>query len=81
MNSSKDITLGKKNKQRLHLDGTARDVFRILPETERDSFSHAFSALKKIFRPVNIEELCGLEFHHHMQGSDTSKQLELQSNI
>ena len=54
--------------QKLHLDGTARDIFRILLETERDSFSHAVSALKKIFQPVNIEELHGLKFHHTCKG-------------
>ena len=57
---------------KLHLDGTAREVFRMLPETERDSFKHA---LKKRFKPVDIEELRGLEFHHHMQGTETIKQL------
>ena len=33
------------------------------------------------FKPVDIEELHGLEFHHHMQGSETDEELgmELQS--
>ena len=60
---------------KLHLEGTARDVFRMLPETERDTMAHAVAALKQRFRPVDIEELRGLEFHRHMQGTETIKQL------
>ena len=60
---------------KLHLEGTARDVFRMLPETERDTMAHAVVALKQRFRPVDIEELRGLEFHRHMQGTETIKQL------
>ena len=60
---------------KLHLDGTAREVFRMLPELDRASLDRAVTALKKRFKPVDIEELRGLEFHHHMQGSDTIKQM------
>ena len=60
---------------KLHLEGTARDVFRMLPETERDTMAHAVVALKQRFRPVDIKELRGLEFHRHMQGTETIKQL------
>ena len=48
---------------KLHLDETARDVFRILPETVWDCFSPTVSALNNIFQPVDIEELRGLEFY------------------
>ena len=60
---------------KLHLDGTAREVFRMLPESDRASLDRAIAALKKRFKPVDIEELRGLEFHHHMQGSQTIKQM------
>ena len=38
-------------------------------------------ALRIRFKPVDIEELRGLEFNHHMQGSETIEELgmELQS--
>ena len=58
---------------KLHLEGTARDVFRMLPETERDTMAHAVTALKQRFRLVDVEELCGLEFHRHMQGTEIIK--------
>jgi len=59
---------------KLHLDGTAREVFRMLPESDRDSLDRAVAALKR-FKPVDIEELRGLEFHYHMQGSQMIKQM------
>ena len=58
-----------------HLDHTARDMFRMIPETERDTLGKAIVALGKRFKPKDIEELRGIEFYHVMQGSDTIEQL------
>ena len=55
-----------------HLDKTALNVFRMLPDQDRDTFDTAVSALKKRFRPADIEELRGLEFHHRTQGDGES---------
>lgn len=60
---------------KLHLEKTAREVFRMLPEQDRNDFNRAVTALRKRFRPADIEELRGLEFHHRMQGDETIEQL------
>ena len=41
----------------------------MLPDCER--YEKVTEALRIRFKPVDIEELRGLEFHHHMQGSET----------
>ena len=46
---------------------TASGVFCMLPEAERDAFEKAVAALGKHFKPKDIEELHGIEFHHIMQ--------------
>ena len=53
----------------------------MLSEKERKSNDLAVKALKQCFRPVNIVELGGLEFHQKMQDSETIGQLgiDLQS--
>ena len=45
-----------------HLDKTTLNVFSMLPDQDCDMFDKAVSALKKRFRPADIEELRGLEF-------------------
>ncbi len=60
---------------KLHLDKTAVEVFRMLPEEDRVDFDWAVEALGKRFRPVDIEELRGLEFHHKTQGTESVEQL------
>ena len=66
---------------RAHLTKTAQQIFRMLTEEERKSYDLAVKALKKRFRPIDIEELRGLEFHQKMQDSETIEQLgiDLQS--
>ena len=64
----------KLNQLKDHLDKTALNVFRMLPDQDHDMFDTAVSALKKRFRPADIEELRGLEFHHCTQ------MMESQSN-
>ena len=60
---------------RAHLTRTAQQIFRMLKEEERKSYSAAVAALKKRFRPIDIEELRGIEFHHKMQNAETIEQL------
>ena len=57
---------------KLHLDKTALDVFRMLPDGERNTIECAVTALEKRFKPADIEELRGLEFHHRAQGGNES---------
>jgi len=47
----------------------------MLPEADREDFDRAVEALSKRFKPVDIEELRGLEFHHKSQGDETVEQL------
>ena len=60
---------------KVHLDQTASDVFRMIPETERDTFDKAVAALGKRFKPKDIEELRGMEFYHVMQENESIEQL------
>ena len=66
---------------RAHLTKTAQQIFRMLSEEERKSYDEAIKVLKKRFRPIDIEELRGLEFHRKIQDSETIEQLgiDLQS--
>ena len=59
----------------LHLDKTAMDVFRMLPDAESSNIESAITALGKRFEPKDIEELRGLEFHHKTQGDENIDQL------
>ena len=60
---------------KLLLDRTAAEVFRMLPEEDRSDFDKAVSALGQRFKPVDIEELRGLEFHHKTQGGESVEHL------
>ena len=60
---------------KMHLERTALQVFRMLPEDSKKAYSEAVGSLKKRFRPVNIEELKGIEFHQKMQTSESIKKL------
>ena len=52
---------------KVHLERTALQVFRMLPEQERKEYDAAVKKLKERFRPVDIAELKGIEFHQRMQ--------------
>ena len=58
-----------------HLEKTALQVFRMMPETERTKYDAAVTALKKRFRRVEIQELRGLEFCRKLQGDESVEQL------
>ena len=60
---------------KLHLDKTAMAVFRMLPDAESNNVETAITALGERFKPRDIEELRGLEFHHKTQGDESIDQL------
>ena len=60
---------------KVHLDKTALHVFRMFPTS---SYKKASDALRKRFRPVDIEELQGLEFHRKVQEDESVEQLGLE---
>ena len=60
---------------KLHLNKTAMAVFRMLPDVELNNVESAITALGERFRPRDIEELHGLEFHHKTQGDESIDQL------
>ena len=59
----------------LHLDKTAIDVFHMLPDSESKDIESAITALGKRFKPGDIAELRGLQFHHWTQGEESIEQL------
>ena len=59
-----------------HLEKTAQQVFEVMPVEEKSSYHKAVKALKQRFKPVDIEELRGLEFHQLMQEQQIVEQLE-----
>ena len=66
--------------QRLHhlkqlLEKTALKAFRTFEVTDREDYDKATTALCKRFKLVDIEELCGLEFHDRMLGKETIEEL------
>lgn len=66
---------------KLHLEGMALHAFRMFSKEDRSTFKLAAEALRKRFRPVDIEELRGLEFHRKTQAEGESVEqlgLELQ---
>ena len=69
------LQVGIVSRNSFHLDKTANDVFRILPDEDKNDFDKAVKALQKQIKPADIEELRGLEFHHLIQGEDTIEQL------
>jgi hypothetical protein len=60
-----------------HLSQTAMQAFRMLPEKDRQKYDLAVVALKKRFRPVDIEELRGIEFHRLVQQEQSIEQVGL----
>ena len=52
-------------------------VFRLLSESDRHTHSAAVDALKKRFKPIDIEELRSLEFHQRMQDKESVEKLGL----
>ena len=63
---------------KLHLTKTAAQVFQLLTPEQRGDYKEAVAALKNRFKPVDIEELRGMEFHQLMQGEESVEKLGLQ---
>ena len=49
-----------------HLTKTALKVLDLLPSSTRSSYTDLVAALRARFKPVDVEELRGLEFHQLM---------------
>ena len=62
---------------KLHLEDTALQVFRMIPEDSKKEYGTVKEHFKRCFRCVDIEELKGMEFHQKTQGSETIEQLGL----
>jgi len=63
---------------KLLLEKTALRVFRMLPDDDRGSYEKVTEALHNRFKPMDIEELFGLDFHHRMQSDETIEELGLE---
>ena len=62
---------------KVHLDKAALQVVKMMPEDDRKSYEKVVDQLKTRFRPIDIAELRGLEFHQKVQGDDSIEQLGL----
>ena len=61
-----------------HLNKTALQMFRLLSEDERSTYDKAVQALRKRFKPIDIEELRGIEFNQKMQQDESIEQLGIE---
>ena len=68
----------KKYQLKMLLDRNAFQAYRLLPESVNSSYKDTVEALQKRFKPVDIEELRGLEFHQLTQMSQSVEQLGIQ---
>ena len=62
---------------KVHLDKTALQIVKMMPDEDRKSYDKVIEHLKKRFRPIDIAELRGLEFHQKVQGDNSVEQLGL----
>ena len=58
-----------------HLEKTAQQVLEMMATDEKATYN---KAVQQRFKPVDIEELRGLEFHQLMQEQQTVEQLGLE---
>ena len=63
---------------KVHLTKTAAQVYQLLTPEQRGNYGELVKALKARFKPVDIEELRGLEFHQLMQTDESVEKLGLQ---
>ena len=71
----------KKYRLKMHLDKTAFQAYRMLPEETKGSYSAMVKALRKRFRPVDIEELRGMEFHQITQESESVEEIGIKLQV
>ena len=62
----------------MSLDKTAFRTYRLLPEETKASYRATVDALKSRFKPVDIEELRGMEFHQLVQNKQSIEELGLE---
>ena len=62
---------------KFHLSSQVQHVFHLLSKSDRRTYSAAVDALKKRFKPIDIEELRSLEFHQRMQDKESVEMLGL----
>ena len=53
-------------------------MYRLLSEDERLTYDKAVQVLRKRFKPIDIEELRGIEFNQRMQQDETVGQLGIE---
>lgn len=53
----------KLHRLKVHLDKTALQIVKMMPDEERKSYDKVVKQLEKRFHPIDIAELRGLEFH------------------
>ena len=63
---------------KMRLSKTAFQTYRLLPEDVKASYSATVSVLRSKLKPVDIEELRGMEFHQLVQKKQSIEQLGLQ---
>ena len=63
---------------KVHLTKTAAQVYQLLTPEQRGNYGELVKALKARFKPVDIEELRGLEFHQLMQTDESVEKQGLQ---
>ena len=63
---------------KMSLDKTAFQTYRLLPDSIKASYSATVEALKSRFKPVDIEELRGMDFHQLVQTNQSVEQLGLE---
>lgn len=63
---------------KMRLSKTAFQTYRLLPDEVKANYSATVSALRSKFKPVDIEELRGVEFHQLVQKNQSVEQLGLQ---
>ena len=62
----------------MSLDKTAFRTYRLLPEETKASYHVTVDALKSRFKPVDIVELRGMEFHQLVQNKQSIEELGLE---
>ena len=68
----------RKYNLKMLIDKAAFQTYRLLPDTVKASYRETVDALRKRFKPVDIEELRGIEFHKLTQGTLSVEKLGLE---
>ena len=71
----------KKYQLKMHLDKTAFQACRMLPKEAKGSYGAMVKALRERFRPVDIEELRGMEFHQITQETESVEEIGIKLQV